>query len=191
MITDQDYSCLLQQIRAKAQGKNHFIIAIDGNSAAGKSTLGQRLAQDLQANLYKMDDFFLQREQRTKERLAEVGGNVDYERFKDEVLTNISGNSNFSYRVYDCQIWDFKGQKFFRPNLFHLVEGSYSRHPYFGSVYDFTIFLETDTKEQNERILKRNGPLLYRRFIEEWVPKENAYFDAFSIKDKADLVLKT
>lgn len=35
--------------------------------------------------LSHMDDFYLQGRQRTYERLNEVGGNVDYERFAKEV----------------------------------------------------------------------------------------------------------
>ena len=33
-----------------------------------------------------MDDFFLQPKQRTKERLEQAGGNVDYKRFKKEIV---------------------------------------------------------------------------------------------------------
>jgi hypothetical protein len=43
-----------------------------------------------------MDDFFLRIEQRTPERMTEVGGNVDYERFLETVLFPVSAKKVLS-----------------------------------------------------------------------------------------------
>ena len=51
-----------------------------------------------------MDDFYLQPHQRTEERLAEPGGNVDRERFLQEVLIPLHEGHDAVYRVFDCQI---------------------------------------------------------------------------------------
>ena len=48
-----------------------------------------------------MDDFFLRPEQRTKMRLAEIGGNVDYERFYREVLIPLKKKEPFAYCTYE------------------------------------------------------------------------------------------
>lgn len=61
------------------------IIAIDGRCAAGKLTLALLLSEQPDATIFHMDDFYLQGRQSTYERLNEVGGNVDYERFAKEV----------------------------------------------------------------------------------------------------------
>ena len=50
-----------------------------------------------------MDDFFLRPEQRTAQRLAQSGGNVDWERFQAEVLIPLRQGISFSYRPYDCR----------------------------------------------------------------------------------------
>ena len=63
--------------------KDQVIIAIDGNCTAGKTTLAGMLAEVYDCNVFHMDDFFLRPEQRTPERYAEIGGNVDYERFME------------------------------------------------------------------------------------------------------------
>ena len=70
--------------------KHPFLIAIDGMCGSGKTTLANYLAKELNASLFHMDDFFLQPHQRTPERLADPGGNVDYERFKAEVLNHVA-----------------------------------------------------------------------------------------------------
>ena len=66
-----------------------------------------------------------------------------------------------------------------------IIEGSYSHHPYFGDAYDLRVFLEVTPPEQRNRILKRNGEFMLERFVNEWIPKENAYFEKFGIKNAA------
>jgi shikimate kinase len=68
------------------ESKDRVLIAIDGYSGSGKSSLAEMIQQRTDCNLFHMDDFFLQEYQRTPKRLLEPGGNVDYERFLEEVL---------------------------------------------------------------------------------------------------------
>ena len=63
-----------------------LILAIDGCSASGKTTLAQRLAERFSGDVVHMDDFFLPLSLRTPERLAEPGGNVHYERFLEQIV---------------------------------------------------------------------------------------------------------
>ena len=70
----------------KMLSHKNVVIAIEGGSASGKTTLGSLLEALYDCTVLHMDDFFLRPEQRTTARYAEVGGNVDYERFLDEVL---------------------------------------------------------------------------------------------------------
>lgn len=170
--------------------KKTVIAAIDGRCGSGKSYLARLLANVYQCSVIHMDDFFLRPEQKTEERLLEVGGNIDYERFKDEVLLPIAqGREVFEYQRYDC------GQQRLTENVRvcskHLIviEGSYSCHPYFRDSYDLKIFLELDSETQKERILERNGAYMLSRFIGEWIPKENAYFEKFNVKENCQLVL--
>jgi len=76
--------------------KKHKRIAIDGRCASGKSTLGAFLQKETGGNLIHMDDFFLRPEQRTKERYATPGENVDHERFYEEVLVPLQNGEDFT-----------------------------------------------------------------------------------------------
>lgn len=169
--------------------KRPYLIAIDGRSGSGKSTLAQELSKRYGAGLYHMDDFFLQPFQRTKQRLGEIGGNVDYERFYKEVLLPLSEDRTFTYGIFDCgqqRIVEYRDSV----NVsLHIIEGSYSEHPYFGSPYDLTICLDIDAEKQEERIRKRNGEEMLKRFMEEWIPKENAYLDKFHIMERCDICI--
>lgn len=162
------------------------IIAIDGNAAAGKSVLASRIAEKYDCNIFHMDDFFLPPETKTEARLIQTGGNVDWERFREEVLENIRRGNKFCYRKYDCKIQSFHPPAEVNPKKLNLVEGVYSLHPELIDYYDLKLFLWVDVEEQSRRILARNGAELHKRYMEEWIPMENRYFAEFNIEENCD-----
>ena len=52
------------------------------------------------------------------------------------------------------------------------------------------VFMEVDSKEQISRIKSRNGDKMLQRWLEEWIPLENQYFDNYQIKKHADFIIK-
>lgn len=168
--------------------KEKVIVAIDGSCAGGKTTLAGALAEVYDCNVFHMDDFFLRPEQRTPERYAEAGGNVDYERFREEVLIPLGTGEGFSYRPFDCGTFALAQPVRVTPKRLNIIEGSYSHHPYFGDGYDLKVFLTVTPALQRQRIMERPASL-HRRFFEEWIPMERRYFEAFSIEAGADIVI--
>ncbi|MFA5635453.1 MAG: hypothetical protein WCX60_01605 [Anaerovoracaceae bacterium] len=164
------------------------IIAVDGNSGAGKTFLGSLLAERYDCNLFHMDDYYLPPEKKTDARLAEAGGNVDRERFQEEVLDNIPLGVDFSYRKYDCRSQSYYPPTLVSPKNLNVVEGAYSMHPDLAPYYDLKLFLSLDEAEQSRRILKRNGALVHKRFLEVWIPLENHYFETLKIRENCDYV---
>ncbi len=171
----------------KKSSSRPFLIAIDGNCGSGKTTLGIYLAENLNASLFHMDDFFLQPQQRTKERLAEPGGNVDYERFRDEVLNHIADTSGVTYQPFSCKEWKLTDAVTIPYHDIVIVEGTYSHHPYFKDSYDVTIFLEISSEEQKKRIIARDGETIWPMFENKWIPMENSYFKTFNIKEMSKI----
>lgn len=159
-------------------------IAIDGMCGGGKTTLGNALAEKYDCNLFHMDDFFLRPAQRTPERYAQAGGNVDYERFREEVLEHLVDRDGFTYRPFDCGSFELGEPRTVAYRRLNIIEGSYSCHPYFGDIYQVRFFVELTSEEQKARILARNGEEKYQRFVNEWIPMENQYFEAYRIRDK-------
>ncbi len=170
--------------------KKQIIIAIDGRCASGKTTLGYYLQELFDANLFHMDDFFLQSHQRTKERLAEIGGNVDYERFMEEVLEPLLNGEDITYRRFDCKSMTFAEEKLISAKRINIIEGSYCMHSYFKDCYDLRVFTDIDEESQIKNIRNRNGEEKLAVFQECWIPKEEAYFAAFQIKEKSEIVVE-
>ncbi|MBQ7795175.1 MAG: hypothetical protein IJ374_01245 [Lachnospiraceae bacterium] len=179
----------MQIDRALAEaGNKQVVVAIDGMCGSGKSTLGRILEEIYDCNLFHMDDFFLRPEQRTPERFAEPGGNVDYERFKEEILDHLADPEGFSYQVYNCGIQALDEFVTVPYKKLNIIEGAYSNHPYFGNPYTLKFLCKISPEEQVSRIMKRNGPEMLERFKTVWIPMENKYFETFCIEETCIVV---
>lgn len=168
-----------------------IILAIDGMCGSGKSSLAEIISETYECNVFHMDDFFLPPEMRTEDRLNQPGGNVYYERFKDEVLNPLRENRTIIYRPYLCGVWRFDESITVKPKRLNIVEGSYSMHPHLRDAYTLSVFLDVEQKEQIRRIAKRNDEAKLQQFINKWIPLENRYFDELSIRSLCDIIIDT
>lgn len=178
---------LLQAIDEKLPQLERLLLAIDGGSASGKTTLAALLAQRYGCPVFHMDDFFLRPEQRTPQRLAEPGGNVDRERFFSEVLLPLRQGRPLTYRRYDCQTGQLLPPVLRQAGQLNVIEGAYSMHPELSALYDLSVFLAVSPETQRRRILQREPAFKQQLFFQKWIPMENRYFQAFSIPERCDL----
>ena len=179
-------SGLKKQIDDLLKTGKQIIIAIDGNCTAGKTTLAAVLEKEYDCNVFHMDDFFLRPEQRTADRYAQPGGNVDYERFREEVMLPLKAGKAFSYRPFSCRTFALRDPVAVTPKMLNIVEGTYCLHPYFGDVYDLRLFLTVESQLQRQRIYQRPQHV-QERFFTDWIPMEKLYFDVFRIPECADM----
>lgn len=182
---------LLSGLDRKLAEQGRVIAALEGGSAAGKTTLAaalERIYPD--CRVFHMDDFFLRPEQRTEARLAEPGGNVDRERFLEEVLLPLNRGETVRYRPYDCHVQAVGGPFPMAPGALNIVEGAYSMHPALAGYYDLSAFLRVPPEVQRARIQKRNDPEAQTRFFSTWIPLERRYFDATDAEGRCDLILE-
>lgn len=166
-----------------------LLIALDGRCAAGKTTLANRLAEQYGWGVIHLDDFFLQPAQRTPQRLAEPGGNLDRERLISEVLLPLTQHCPGVYRVFDCRTMGFAAVPRPLPAApVVLLEGSYACHPDMRPLCGLHVFLTVDPGEQLRRLTARN-PARLQDFRTRWIPMEEQYFRYFHIPETCDLTL--
>lgn len=187
-IVNARFQCIMP-ILAQLHRTPVRVVAIDGRAASGKTTRAELLSAVLEAPVIHMDDFFLPPALRTTERLAQPGGNVDYERFAQEVVPGLLSGEAFAYRIFDCSEMDFAGLREIPAAPVRIVEGSYSHHPALGDYAGLRVFTSVDEEEQQARILLRNGETMLEMFRSRWIPMEESYFSHFCIREKADMTL--
>ncbi|MBE6636387.1 MAG: hypothetical protein E7618_01130 [Ruminococcaceae bacterium] len=162
-------------------------IAIDGRAASGKSTAAQVIAELFDATLIHMDDYFLPASRRTPERLAVPGGNVDIERFLEEIAASLH-SGYLTHARFDCQKQTLLPPVTEERKDIVIVEGVYALHPELRDLYDLKIFLDVDAETQRLRILARDGDAVWQRYQNDWIPLEEAYFSATDIRLDCDFI---
>ena len=173
---------LTAHIRRLAESSAPALIALDGRCAAGKTTLAKALAERCGWSVVHLDDFCPRPEQRTPERLAEPGGNLDRERVLAEALTPLQNGQAARYRPFDCRSQRLSPAfRVVPPAPVTLVEGAYACHPALWARYALRVFLDVDPAEQRRRILARDGPARLEVFLRRWIPLEEAYIAAYDI----------
>lgn len=182
---------IIETIDRKLREKKSLIVAIDGRCASGKTTLAQMLQAHYGCNVVHMDEFFLRPEQRTPERFAAAGENVDHERFLAEVLLPLSCGEMVTYRPFRCDTQTLAAPVTLSNHPLTVVEGSYAFHKNLRDLYDLHILLQVDPQTQMERIQKRNGAEMAEIFRTRWIPMEENYFQNLHIQQYADLCFDT
>ncbi|MBQ3055599.1 MAG: uridine kinase [Oscillospiraceae bacterium] len=167
----------MKELFSRIEQLGRGIVAIEGGSAAGKTTLASRLAQKYGCTVVHMDDFFLPLSRRTGD------GNIDRARFLEQVLLPLSRGEAFDYIRFDCKQQTYCAPIRISPTPLVLVEGAYSMHPDFAGYYDFSVFLSVSKEVQTARVQQRPNA---KDFFAKWIPMEEAYFQTFDIQNGCD-----
>lgn len=190
---------IVEEIDKKLKKKERVFVAIDGRCGSGKSTIAAELeryyneknktAGTKSCLVLHMDDFFLRPEQRSPQRYATPGENVDHERFLEEVLEPASRGEDFLYAPFNCKLMQVGEGSMLSPCQLILVEGSYSGRTNFWEYFDLHIFVTVEKELQLERIEKRVGEERLKDFVDKWIPLEEAYFEAFELEKRCDIIV--
>lgn len=164
------------------------LVALDGRCATGKTTLAAALAARFSCPVAHLDDFFLRPEQRTPERLAAPGENVDHERFLREVLLPLRAGQPAVYRPWSCRTQSFCAPVTLPAAPLTIVEGAYSLHPALRAHYDLRCVLTAPLDVRLARLRAREGDN-FPSYPARWIPLEDAYFDACGVEACAQLIL--
>ena len=171
--------------------KERLLVSIDGPCGSGKTTFASLLRPIVDAACVPMDHFFLPHGQKSEQRLAQPGGNADWERLLAEVLVPWQQGDEIAYRPYDCHRDKMLAPVHIPKQKVTMLEGSYSLLPPLSAYADVRVFLTIDEAEQQRRILARNGEDGLCQFVTRWIPLERAYFEACSLPDERCIVLST
>lgn len=160
------------------------IISLEGKCGAGKTTITNKLKDAIDITVINIDDFFLPQERKTAARLNETGGNIDYESIY-QLLETLSHTKNVTYFRYNCSNRTYEKVQLQTQDII-ILEGVYSYHPYFRKFIDKLIYLDINYDTQLQRLKTRSN---FGRFVNEWIPLENNYFDHENIKYNANLII--
>lgn len=193
-VISREMETLLPVLSAAARAMKdnpQALMCIDGPCGSGKTTMARQLAEITDAVCIPMDDFYTPHPQKTPERLAQPGGNADWERLLSEFLLPWRAQGYGAYRPYLCAEDRFVPAVQVPSRPLTILEGSYSLLPSIAALSDVRVFLTVDEAEQLRRLRAREGETELRAFQQKWIPLERTYYAAFSLPDEHCLVIRS
>ena len=164
--------------RRPPAGMSTKIVAIDGRGGAGKSSLAERLAQELGgAQILRTDDF------------ASWENPLDWwPRLIEEALEPLSRNQPARYRRTDWGSEDHEERGEVVPAEFVILEGVSASREAFRPFLTYSIWIETPRELRLRRGLERDGEEARAQW-EQWMAEEDDYVRREKPQERADLVV--
>ena len=168
------------------------VLAVDGHSAAGKSTFAEALASGTGAALVRGDDFYRVMDEAVRAELAPAKGvelYYDWQRMRDEVLLPLRAGASASYHPYD---WD-SGRLASRlvkvpAAAVVILEGLFVSRLELQPLVDRSVLVETPAAVRRRRQTERADASL--EWLERWDAAERHFFRDIRSPRTFDLVVR-
>lgn len=173
-----------------ARAAGPLMVAIDGMSAAGKSTLAGRVVEELaDAELIQGDDFYRVMDDRERFALSPEDGyrqDFDWQRLRHEVLEPIREGKPARFQRYDWSTGKLGEWAEARAAPVVILEGVYASRPELRVLFDLVVWVETSTATRASRQAERDDT---PEWVDRWDAAEHHYIDRFAPATLADLVV--
>ncbi len=183
-----DSICSMQE-QSQSHG-SFFVVALDGRSGVGKSTLAAELARELGGSVLPGDDFYaggVEIRDEAPDRLAEIC--IDWRRIR-EALVSLRSHGEVVYHAFDWEAFDGRlepNRTELREESILILEGVYSARRALRDLIDVAALVETTEKERVRRLIAREGTI--GEWEEQWQRAEEWYFEHEATKSTFDLVV--
>lgn len=156
------------------------VVAIDGPSGAGKTTLAQAVAAELGCPLAHMDDLY--------PGWDGLAAAVDL--VSDHVLEPLSQGRPASYQVWDWALRTWGAAVIVPPTDLLVLEGCGSSVGRAGEYAALRVWVDSAASVRMQRGIERDGET-YRPYWQRWAAQEQALFDADQTAQRADVTVCT
>lgn len=186
----KEYSTVFSELEALLKKDRPVMVSIDGRCGSGKTYLASMIKTRFDCNVFHIDDYYLPLSERPENWEQIPAGNIDFKRFKNEVISPLLAGKAVDYRPFCCKAGEYSETVACLPKKLTVIEGSYSQHLILSDAYDLKIFLSCTETVQKRRLLAREGEH-FSEFENRWIPMEERYFAEFCIDFNSDLYIET
>lgn len=194
---------LIASIRARSAGAGCVVVAIDGRSGTGKSTLAEAVASVLDAVIVPCDDFYsanvtdAEWDGYTPAERAEHA--LDWRRLRHEAIEPLRSGRSARWQAFDLAAGTRPDGTYARcttptertPKAVIVLDGAYTARPELTDVVDLTVLVEAPAHTRAARLAARESPDFLARWHARWTPAEEHYFGRVRPAASFDLVLRT
>src|SRR5436853_4437590 len=190
-------------IRAGAVSPQRLVVAIDGRSGSGKTTVAAAVAQAIGAVIVPCDDFFAasvsntEWDRRTPEQRAAHA--IDWRRLKREAIEPLRTGRPARWYAFDFLAGP-RGDGTYplrrtptelAPKPVVLLDGAYSARPELADVLDLSVLVEAALTTRETRLAAREAADVLQQWHARWDVAEEHYFRHVRPPSAFDIVLQT
>ena len=188
-------------IRARSVSTQALVVAIDGRSGSGKSTVAEAVAQAIDAVIVPCDDFFAaslsnaEWDRRTPEQRAADA--IDWRRLRREAIEPLRIGRTASWYAFDFLAGPRGDGTYLQkgtptalaPKPVVLLDGAYSARPELGDIVDISVLVEAAPATRATRLAAREAAEFLRQWHARWDLAEEYYFGHVRPPSAFDVVL--
>lgn len=188
-----DLEPLVIEIERAARSKRPLLVALDGRSGTGKSTLSGALAERLPAIVIVQDDFYTGgtlADWATRSAREKADRVIDWKRLRIEVLEPLLSDRVARWRSFNWQTLDGLSdhELVANPSPVIILDGAYSSRPELADLIDLSILMQLDDATRRERIRHRECADFVKEWHPVWDEAEDYYFTHVRPADAFDII---
>lgn len=167
------------------------VIAVDGHSAAGKSTFADAIAARTRATIVRADDFYSVMADDVRGRLSPQKGidsYYDWRRMRDEALLPLRGGAAATYRPYDWESGQLAAERITVPAApVVVIEGLFVSRRELRPLVDLSILIVAPPAIRWRRQVARADAS--EEWLRRWDAAERAFFANMRPPETFDVVV--
>ena len=187
--------------RATVSGQVPLVVAFDGRSGTGKSTLASLVAEDTGAAVVLLDDFFaasIPNADWDRMTVEERGVNVfDWTRIRSEAIMPLLAGRVARWHPFDFESGPGADGTYgmktaaveVEPASVIIIDGAYSSGPQLADLVDLTVLAETSETERWARLTRREEAEFLAQWHARWTAVEDFYFSSVRPRSSFDLIV--
>ena len=178
-----------------------IVVALDGRSGSGKSTIAALVTEEFGAALIQGDDFFAAEisdaawELRTPE--AKAIDAMNWRRLRAEALEPLLAGKSAKWHAFDFEAGaqpdgtyrmrsDWVERK---PSALIVLDGAYSTRPELADLIDFSVLIEAPVGVRHHRLAARENAHFLASWHARWDAAEEYYFTCVRPRSSFDCIV--